>query len=157
MEDRLAKEQQTKVLTEIEQPLVPILARMEDQGITVRSEFLQDFSKSLSIEIERLETEIYELAGQKFLIGSPKQLGEILFDKMGLPGGQGVPYRAVENVRCHVPAPALKPLFIGATSEESSIPSKRRCQHCDSVAAADIKMMLLLGVWPKPTRFTTNR
>lgn len=88
MEDRLAKEQQTKVLTEIEQPLVPILARMEDQGITVRSEFLQDFSKSLSIEIERLETEIYELAGQKFLIGSPKQLGEILFEKLQIPGGK---------------------------------------------------------------------
>ncbi len=86
MRERLGKEEQTSVLEEIELPLVPILAEMEGAGIMVDPQYLGDFSKSLEGEIERLQTRVWELAGQEFNIGSPKQLGEVLFEKLGIPG-----------------------------------------------------------------------
>ena len=88
MREQLGKEQQTHILDDIELPLVPILAEMEDWGIGLSPQFLLDFSKSLTIEIDKLTQSIHQLAGQEFLIASPKQLGEILFDKMGIPGGK---------------------------------------------------------------------
>ncbi len=87
MRDRLEKESQTSVLDTIELPLVPLLAQIEQTGITVRPEFLRDFSKMLEGEIESTATRIYATAGETFNIGSPKQLGEVLFDKMMLEGG----------------------------------------------------------------------
>ncbi len=86
LRDRLAKEEQTKVLDEVELPLVPILTEMERHGIRADRDRLREFSKTLQIEIERLTQRIYELAGQEFTIGSPKQLGEILFEKLQIPG-----------------------------------------------------------------------
>jgi DNA polymerase I len=86
MRDRLQKEDQTPVLDEIEMPLVPLLAEMEGYGIRVSREFLQEFSKSLEGEIDRARQTVHELAGQEFNIGSPKQLGEILFEKLQIPG-----------------------------------------------------------------------
>jgi DNA polymerase I len=86
MRARLDKEGQTKVLDEIEQPLVPILAEMENYGIGVSREFLQEFSKSLEVTITQTTQTIYEIAGEEFNIGSPKQLGEVLFEKMQIPG-----------------------------------------------------------------------
>lgn len=86
LEDRLEKEGQTRVLREVELPLVPILAEMEARGIGVSRSELQDFSKGLSVEIDKVQTLVYELAGKSFNIGSPKQIGEILFEEMGLPG-----------------------------------------------------------------------
>jgi DNA polymerase-1 len=86
MRDRLEKESQTRVLDEIELPLIPVLAEMENYGIMVSREFLQEFSKSLEIEIVKLASSVYEQAGGQFNIGSPKQLGEVLFEKMQIPG-----------------------------------------------------------------------
>jgi DNA polymerase-1 len=86
LRDRLEKESQTHVLHEIELPLVPILAEMENFGICADRTQLREFSKELEVTIERVTAGIYELAGQQFTIGSPKQLGEILFDKMKIPG-----------------------------------------------------------------------
>lgn len=86
LRDRLQKEDQTKVLDEVELPLVPILTEMERHGIRADRNQLREFSKTLQIEIERLTGRIYELAGQEFTIGSPKQLGEVLFDKLQIPG-----------------------------------------------------------------------
>lgn len=86
MRDRLKKEGQESVLDSIEQPLTPILAEMEVLGIRTDRQQLQEFSKELSVAIEISTAKIYELAGQEFTIGSPKQLGEILFDKLGIPG-----------------------------------------------------------------------
>lgn len=86
MLDRLGKEGQTSVLTDIEQPLVPILAEMERLGITVSSDVLLDFSKQLEVSIGQTAQLVHELAGQEFNIGSPKQLGEVLFEKLGIPG-----------------------------------------------------------------------
>ncbi|RYG33848.1 DNA polymerase I, partial [bacterium] len=86
LRDRLVKEGQLNVLTEIELPLVPILAEMEDYGIRADKDQLRGFSEELSVAIEEITARIYELAGRDFTIGSPKQLGEILFDELKLPG-----------------------------------------------------------------------
>jgi len=69
----------------LELPLLPILAGMESRGIRVDTEFLRRFGDDLEAQIGRLETEIFDLAGEAFLIQSPQQLGYILFDKLGLP------------------------------------------------------------------------
>jgi DNA polymerase-1 len=84
--ERINKEEQGRVLSEIEIPLIPVLADMENLGICTDREQLREFSKTLEVEIERITAHIYELAGQNFTIGSPKQLGEVLFDKLKLPG-----------------------------------------------------------------------
>jgi DNA polymerase-1 len=68
--------------------LVPVLARMEMRGIKVDRQILSRMSGAFSQKIGGLEHEIYELAGETFNIGSPKQLGDILFGKFGLPGGK---------------------------------------------------------------------
>lgn len=70
---------------ELEQPLAVILAGMEKRGISVRAEALEELGKEFQSGIERIMSEIYRLAGFEFNIGSPKQLGEVLFDKLGLP------------------------------------------------------------------------
>lgn len=88
MVDRLEKEQQSGVLRDIELPLIPVLADMENAGITVDRDQLREFSKELQVDIESVAARIYELAGQEFLIGSPKQLGEVLFERLRLPGAQ---------------------------------------------------------------------
>ncbi len=88
MESKLEAENQTAVYRDIELALIPVLAEMEDFGIQVNREYLQDFSKNLNISIEQSACLVHEMAGQTFNIGSPKQLGEILFEKLGIPGGK---------------------------------------------------------------------
>ena len=73
------------VLTDIELPLCPVLARMERAGVLVDAQALSDFGRQLQLGIDTLKAEIYRLAGEEFNILSPKQLGHILFDKLGLP------------------------------------------------------------------------
>ena len=73
-----------KLLFEMEQPLVPVLADMELEGINVNKQFLNDYSIELQTEITQLEKRILELAGVDFNISSPKQLGEVLFDHLKL-------------------------------------------------------------------------
>jgi DNA polymerase-1 len=70
---------------DLEKPLVPVLAAMECHGIRVDPARLEDFSKELDLTLERLTREIYELAGEEFNIGSPKQMAHILFEKLKLP------------------------------------------------------------------------
>jgi DNA polymerase-1 len=72
----------------LERPLIPILAEMENAGILVDPDFLAKLSNDFAKEMDRLEKELHKLAGEKFNLGSPKQLGEILFDKLSLPGGK---------------------------------------------------------------------
>ena len=78
----------TTVYETLERPLVPVLADMEMAGIQVDRDTLSRMSNSFAQKMAALEDEIQILAGEKFNVGSPKQLGEILFDKMGLPGGE---------------------------------------------------------------------
>ncbi|MGJ8615898.1 MAG: DNA polymerase I [Sulfitobacter sp.] len=80
--------QVTKVYETLERPLVPVLAAMERSGIKVDRDTLSRMSNAFAQKMAGLEDEIYELAGRKFNVGSPKQLGEILFDEMSLEGGK---------------------------------------------------------------------
>src|SRR5690606_8630931 len=70
---------------ELELPLAHILGKMESEGITVNIDTLRQMGDELKVKLEVMEATIYELAGEKFNINSPKQLGVILFDKLGLP------------------------------------------------------------------------
>jgi len=88
LKPRLADEAATRVYERVDRPLIPVVAQMERHGIKVDREKLAGLSAEFAKETARLEAEIYELAGQPFTIGSPKQLGDILFDKMGLKGGK---------------------------------------------------------------------
>ena len=78
----------TTVYETLERPLVPVLAKMEMAGIQVDRHTLSRMSGAFAQKMAQLEEEIQTLAGEKFNVGSPKQLGEILFDKMALPGGE---------------------------------------------------------------------
>jgi DNA polymerase-1 len=78
----------TTVYETLERPLVPVLAEMEMAGIQVDRDTLSRMSNAFAQKMAGLEDEIHTLAGGPFNVGSPKQLGEILFDKMGLPGGE---------------------------------------------------------------------
>lgn len=73
---------------DIELPTVYVLEHMEHEGIRVEKEALRQYGELLAGKIEELESAIFEAAGEKFNINSPKQLGEILFEKMGIPGGK---------------------------------------------------------------------
>lgn len=73
-----------KVFTEIEMPLVPVLAAMEREGVRMDAGMLNELSKELENDILKIQTEIFEMAGVEFNIASPKQMGEVLFDHMKL-------------------------------------------------------------------------
>ncbi len=88
---RLAAEHRTSVYETLERPLVDVLARMEMRGIAVDRNILSRLSGDFAQTLARLEHEIHELAGETFALGSPKQIGDILFGKMGLPGAKKTP------------------------------------------------------------------
>ena len=84
----LDKTQTKKLFEEIEIPLVGVLASMEKEGINLDVPFLKSLSKELGDDIAQLESRIYEIAGEKFNLASPKQLGDILFDKLKIGGAK---------------------------------------------------------------------
>ncbi|NNE33762.1 MAG: DNA polymerase I, partial [Rhodothermales bacterium] len=84
-EDRLAENDLDDIATSMEFPLIPVLSTIEHCGIRVDADVLAEISAEMGSDIERLQAEIYEAAGGEFNIGSPAQLAEILFDKLGLP------------------------------------------------------------------------
>lgn len=86
LKPRLVAEGLISVYERLERPLVAVLARMEERGISVDRQVLSRLSGDLAQTAAGIEEEIYQLAGEKFNAGSPKQLGDILFGKMGLPG-----------------------------------------------------------------------
>jgi len=88
LKPRLAAEHMATVYETLERPMVPVLADMERAGVKVDRDILARLSSAFAQRIARLEEEIYDLAGHKFNIGSPKQLGEFLFDNLKLPGGK---------------------------------------------------------------------
>ncbi|WP_370328718.1 DNA polymerase I [Hyphomonas atlantica] len=85
---QLRTEKVTTVYETLERPLVPVLAKMEQEGIKVDRDHLSRLSSDFSQRMAALEADAYEQAGREFNIGSPKQLGEILFDEMALEGGK---------------------------------------------------------------------
>nr|WP_036488512.1 DNA polymerase I [Pseudovibrio exalbescens] len=88
LKPRLAAEGLAHVYERLERPMVDTLARMERRGVSVDRQMLSRLSGDFAQSAAAVESEIFELAGENFNIGSPKQLGEILFGKMGLPGGK---------------------------------------------------------------------
>ncbi|MGB2235330.1 MAG: DNA polymerase I [Candidatus Puniceispirillum sp.] len=88
LKPRLAGEKVASVYERLERPLIPVLAQMEQYGITVDRSILARMSNDFATRMESLAQDILQLAGEDFNIASPKQLGEILFDKMGLQGGK---------------------------------------------------------------------
>ena len=88
LKPRLSEEAATRVYERVDRPLVPVVAQMERHGIKVDRERLAGLSATFAEEGAKLEGEIHGLAGQSFTIGSPQQLGAILFDKLGYKGGK---------------------------------------------------------------------
>ena len=88
LKPRLAIEGGTKIYERVDRPLVPVVAQMERHGIKVDRAQLSRLSEEFATTMGTLEKQIHEDAGQEFTIGSPKQLGEILFDKLGYKGGR---------------------------------------------------------------------
>jgi DNA polymerase-1 len=88
LKNRLIEERLLTVYETIERPLVPVIVEMERAGIKVDVTELRRLSEDFGRRIAELETEIYALVGREFNIGSPKQLGEVLFDDLQLPGGK---------------------------------------------------------------------
>ncbi|KLE34530.1 DNA polymerase I [Aurantiacibacter luteus] len=85
---RLPEEGATRVYERVDRPLIPVVAGMEREGIKVDKAALAKLSETFAETTAGLETEIHELAGEPFTIGSPKQLGDVLFDKLGHKGGK---------------------------------------------------------------------
>ena len=88
LKPRLAAEHMVGVYETIERPLIGVLTAMERHGITVDAPVLKGLSDGFAKRLGELEVQIHALAGREFNLGSPKQLGEILFDEMSLPGGK---------------------------------------------------------------------
>ncbi|GGA58461.1 DNA polymerase I [Nitratireductor aestuarii] len=87
LKPQLVADRIVSVYERLERPLIPVIARMEHRGICVDRNILSRMSGDFAQQAAAMEDEIYELAGERFNIGSPKQLGDILFGKMMLPGG----------------------------------------------------------------------
>ncbi|OQW72451.1 MAG: DNA polymerase I [Proteobacteria bacterium ST_bin13] len=85
---RVAGEGATRVYEMVDRPLAPVIAQMERHGIKVDRDRLAQLSSEFAAQMATLETEIHALAGMPFTIGSPKQLGDVLFEQMGIKGGR---------------------------------------------------------------------
>lgn len=88
LKPRLAAENSTRVYELVDRPLVPVIARMERHGVKVDRDYLAQLSKDFSAEIASLEERVYEAACGPFTIGSPQQLGQVLYERLGLKGGR---------------------------------------------------------------------
>jgi DNA polymerase-1 len=88
LKPRLAADNVTRVYERVDRPLVPVISRMERRGIKVDREYLAKLSHEFAEEIVKLEERIYESACGPFTIGSPQQLGEVLYGRLGLKGGR---------------------------------------------------------------------
>lgn len=88
LKERLAETGMDRLFSEVEMPLSYVLYSMEQEGVRVEREALEEYGNALSVKIEKLEKSIYQQAGCEFNLNSPKQLGEVLFEKLQLPGGK---------------------------------------------------------------------
>jgi DNA polymerase I len=111
--EQLREQELEKLLNEMEVPLSAVLARMEQQGLSVNKSYLQDLSADICRRLVDLEEKIYEQAGEKFNINSPQQLSKILFDKLKLPAirktktGRSTDAKVLEELALHHDIAAL--------------------------------------------------
>ena len=143
----------TTVYETLERPLVPVLADMEMAGIKVDKSVLSRMSNAFAQKMAGLEAEIHELAGETFNVGSPAQVGEILFDKMSLPGGKtgktgkySTPADVLEDLATEHDLPArildwrqlqkLKSTYTDALQDHIN-PDTGRVHTCYSIAGAN--------------------
>ena len=142
-----------KLFDEIEIPLLRVLAAMEIEGINLNTSFLNDLSKALDTDITRLTSEIYEAAGEEFNIGSPKQLGVILFEKMKLvekpkktKTGQystaedvlsylAKDHKIIQNVLDYRGLSKLKSTYVDALPEQVAADGRVHTDYMQTVAA----------------------
>ena len=87
LKPKIAQQNVTRIYERIERPIVPVVAAMETIGVRIDPEILRGQSQGFAVRLQKLELEIHALAGHAFNVGSPKQLGDVLFAEMGLPGG----------------------------------------------------------------------
>ncbi len=102
MDSQLVREDLSKLFHEIEMPLVEVLADMELAGIAIDLDTFASMSFEIASEVEKLSKEIYEIAGVEFNINSPKQLGEVLFEKMNLPSFKKTQKQRIASTRVQV-------------------------------------------------------
>ncbi len=88
LKPQIAQQHVTRVYERTERPLVPVVAAMETAGVCIDPAVLRGLSNDFAQRMFTLETDIHRLAGHEFNVGSPKQLGEVLFGELGLPGGE---------------------------------------------------------------------
>lgn len=113
LKEQLEEEELDKLLSDLEMPLAAVLARMEQQGMTVDSGYLKDLSSEICRRLEELEGKIFLLAGEEFNLNSPQQLSKILFDKLQLPEirktktGRSTDVKVLEELAYHHEIAAL--------------------------------------------------
>jgi DNA polymerase-1 len=88
LKPRLAQEKMVRVYEDIERPIIPVIARMEYEGIKVDPAILKQMSEDFGKKLIELERDIHQIAGHEFNVASPKQVGQVLFDEMGIEGGK---------------------------------------------------------------------
>ena len=88
LKPRMTEEHAERVYKRVDQPLIPVIGRMERRGVKVDREYLATLSRDFATEIAALEERIYEAACGPFTIGSPQQLGQVLYERLGLKGGR---------------------------------------------------------------------
>lgn len=125
---------QTDLLRQIELPLSEVLAEMETEGFLVDKSEIENYGKVLSSEIDKLQSEIFELSGEEFNINSPKQLGVILFEKLEIPtkkktkSGYSTSAEVLESLKDQYPIVDLVLKYRGL--------SKLKSTYCDGLSAA---------------------
>ncbi len=83
--DKTLNDEEKQLLYTVEQPLAPVLAEMERNGVSIDTAYLKTLSDELQSNLEKIESKIFEFAGESFNVNSPKQVGEILFEKLRIP------------------------------------------------------------------------
>ena len=85
LEKSIKKEGLEELYYKVEEPLIPVLCQMEYEGVKINGDFLKNYAKVLAKKIKTEEKAIYKMAGVEFNIGSPKQVGQVLFEKLKIP------------------------------------------------------------------------
>ncbi len=133
LKPRLSHMGKRGVYETLERPMVHVLAAMEREGILIDPDILRRLSNELANAAAEIEKEVYELAGERFNIGSPKQLGDILFGRMGLPADARQRQARGARIRTRSRISPLKgsrwrgAWWIGGSSRSCAPPTRKRC------------------------------